>query len=172
MRIRLKRGELAIIALTLMFACFIGGYFAGRRSAVNIVPVQSASNGNQPYRPGEASSTESSANSSNSAQNPGSSASDDGAAQNTITPAGTGSSASGDSSEPAGALRDNDGKIDINSASRSELMDLSGIGQVLAERIIDYRTQNGPFAIIDDLMKVSGIGEKRFAAIKDRITVG
>jgi len=51
-------------------------------------------------------------------------------------------------------------------------MDLSGIGQVLAQRIIDYRTTNGPFSQIEDLMKVSGIGAKRFEAIRERITVG
>jgi len=71
-----------------------------------------------------------------------------------------------------GAPKDSDGRININTASQSELMDLTGIGKVTAERIIDYRSKNGPFAKIDDLMKVSGIGQKKYDAIKDKITVG
>ena len=75
------------------------------------------------------------------------------------------------SSQP-GAPKGGDGRIDINSASRSELMDLPGIGNVLSGRIVDYRTQNGAFSKIEDIRNVSGIGEKRYEAIKDMITVG
>jgi competence protein ComEA len=51
-------------------------------------------------------------------------------------------------------------------------MDLPGIGPVLAERIFEYRRQNGPFSSIEDIRRVSGIGEKRYEAIQDKITVG
>ncbi|HPP43135.1 MAG TPA: helix-hairpin-helix domain-containing protein [Caldisericia bacterium] len=62
--------------------------------------------------------------------------------------------------------------ININTASQKELEELSGIGPVLAQRIIDYREKNGYFSTIEDIKKVSGIGDKRFEAIKDSITVG
>jgi|YelNatPaOPRAMG01_1025707.scaffolds.fasta_scaffold00849_7 competence protein ComEA len=62
--------------------------------------------------------------------------------------------------------------ININSASQKELEELPGIGPTLAQRIIDYREKNGYFQTIEDIKKVSGIGDKKFEAIKDLITVG
>lgn len=64
------------------------------------------------------------------------------------------------------------GKININTATAAELQNLPRIGPKVAQRIVDFRTQNGPFKKIEDLMKVRGIGEKVFEQIKDRITVG
>lgn len=61
--------------------------------------------------------------------------------------------------------------VNINTANASELQTLSGVGPSMAQSIIDERTQNGPFTSIDDLMRVSGIGEKKFAKIKDCICV-
>jgi comEA protein len=61
-------------------------------------------------------------------------------------------------------------KININTASSEELMDLPEIGEVLAGRIIDYRKANGAFKKAEDIMKVGGIGEKTFEKIKDLIT--
>lgn len=64
------------------------------------------------------------------------------------------------------------GKININRASADELdKHLSGIGPTLAQRIVEYREKNGPFRKIEDLRNVSGIGDKRFAEIKDQIDV-
>ncbi len=63
-------------------------------------------------------------------------------------------------------------KININTASVTELQKLPRIGPKVAERIVDYRTQNGPFKKVEDIMKVRGIGEKVFDQIKDLITVG
>ena len=63
------------------------------------------------------------------------------------------------------------GVVNINTASSAELQTLSGIGPSMAQSIIDERTKNGAFASVDDLMRVSGIGEKKLAKIKDCICV-
>ena len=62
------------------------------------------------------------------------------------------------------------GQIDINTCTKEELMSLPGIGEVLAQRVIEYREQN-PFKTIEDIKNVSGIGDKKFESIKDLITV-
>jgi len=62
-------------------------------------------------------------------------------------------------------------KIDINRAETWLLEALPGIGEVIAQRIAGYRSENGPFKRIEDLLKVSGIGEGTFEQIKDYITV-
>ena len=63
---------------------------------------------------------------------------------------------------------DNKGKININNCSKEALMSLPGIGEITAEKIINYRNEN-KFAIIEDIKNVSGIGDKKFDAIKDLI---
>ena len=62
-------------------------------------------------------------------------------------------------------------KININTASKSELTSLTGIGDAKAEDIIEFRTKNGDFKNIDEIKNVSGIGEALFEKIKDNITV-
>ena len=62
-------------------------------------------------------------------------------------------------------------KVNINTASASELTTLDGIGESTAAKIIAYRQANGFFASIEDIKKVSGIGDRKYEAIKDRITV-
>ena len=61
--------------------------------------------------------------------------------------------------------------VNINNANLAALQTLSGIGPVKAQAIIDYREQNGPFAKIDDIKKVSGIGPATFDKIKELISV-
>lgn len=62
------------------------------------------------------------------------------------------------------------GKVNINTCTKDELLSLPGIGEVLADRIIDYREQT-PFKNIEDIMNVSGIGEKKFESIKEMIII-
>ena len=64
-----------------------------------------------------------------------------------------------------------DSKININTASQEELEKISGIGPALAQRIIEYRKENGKFKNIDELKNVSGIGDKKFESIKSQITI-
>lgn len=64
-----------------------------------------------------------------------------------------------------------DKKININSASQEELATLTGIGPAKAKAIIGYREEHGLFKSIEEIMKVSGIGDKSFEKLKDEITV-
>lgn len=64
------------------------------------------------------------------------------------------------------------GLINLNTATQAELETLPRIGPAIAQRIIDYRTANGPFTSIEQIMNVKGIGPATFAQIKDFITVG
>ncbi len=63
-------------------------------------------------------------------------------------------------------------KININTATQAELESLPRIGPATAQRIIEYRTANGPFGRIEDIMNVRGIGPATFEQLKDLITVG
>jgi competence protein ComEA len=63
------------------------------------------------------------------------------------------------------------GPININRATLAQFDSLDGIGPVIAKRIIEYRKVNGPFATVEDLQKVSGIGVAKFANIKSKVRV-
>jgi len=77
------------------------------------------------------------------------------------------SAAPGSSPAPGGAPA----KINVNTADATALEALPGVGEVLAQRIIDYRTQNGPFTSVDQLEDVSGIGPSILEEIRDLVTV-
>jgi comEA protein len=72
----------------------------------------------------------------------------------------------------ATASSENTAKVNINTATIEELQTLPDIGPLLAQRIIDYRQQHGPFTKPADLSKVEGIGIKTLEAILDHITTG
>ena len=63
------------------------------------------------------------------------------------------------------------GVINVNRATKAEFDSLTGIGPVLASRIINYRSANGPFLALDDLLKVSGIGSKTLERIRPRLSL-
>ena len=71
-----------------------------------------------------------------------------------------------------GIMADESNKIDLNKASVEDLMQIKGIGQKYAERIVEYREKNGGFKKIEDIMEVKGIGQKKYESIKDFIKVG
>ncbi|HEX6384456.1 MAG TPA: helix-hairpin-helix domain-containing protein [Anaerolineae bacterium] len=73
---------------------------------------------------------------------------------------------------PLAAAGSADGLVNINTATLEQLDTLPGVGPAIAQRIIDHRDANGPFATIEAVMDVSGIGEGRFEQMKDLITVG
>ncbi|MEZ4688734.1 MAG: helix-hairpin-helix domain-containing protein [Ignavibacteria bacterium] len=80
-------------------------------------------------------------------------------------------SISGDSvkSEIGSNETSSDGLLNINTATRSELIDLPGVGESTADKIISYRDRNKKFNKAEDIMKVSGIGKKKFDKLKSHI---
>lgn len=71
---------------------------------------------------------------------------------------------------PETAESQND-KVNLNTAGREELMSLPGIGEAYAERILEYRKTHGKFKTTKEITKVSGIGDKLYKKIKERLTV-
>lgn len=71
----------------------------------------------------------------------------------------------------ASAVATDDGLVHLNTAGIAELEQLPGVGRVLAERIISYREANGPFTVIEDLLDVPGIGEKKLEGLRDGAVV-
>jgi len=62
-------------------------------------------------------------------------------------------------------------KINVNTATQSQLEEINGIGPSTASAIIEYREQNGNFKNVDDLVNVKGIGDKKAAKLADQVTV-
>jgi competence protein ComEA len=62
--------------------------------------------------------------------------------------------------------------VDVNRATVEELVAVPGIGEALARRIVEFRSKNGPFERVDDLLKVRGIGEKSLEKLRPHLRVG
>lgn len=73
--------------------------------------------------------------------------------------------------ESSSGQKDQDKKVDLNTAGLEELMTLNGVGESRAKAIMEYRAEKGPFTKIEDIMQISGIKEGIFSKIKDQITV-
>jgi len=71
---------------------------------------------------------------------------------------------------PAAAARES--VVDLNKATVAELAGIPGIGEKMAQRIVNYRAKNGAFSKVEELMNVSGIGEKKLGRLRSFITVG
>lgn len=86
-----------------------------------------------------------------------------------VTQAQTAGAASGSGGSGASAAS---GKVNINTADAATLQTLDGIGEATARKIVQDREANGPFNTVEDLKRVSGIGDKKFEALRDSICVG
>ncbi|MDA1094036.1 MAG: helix-hairpin-helix domain-containing protein [Acidobacteria bacterium] len=73
---------------------------------------------------------------------------------------------------PAPAQATTQSLIDVNTATAEQLQTLPGVGPRTAERIIEYRRDNGGFKKVEDLMNVRGIGERSFLQLRPLVTVG
>ena len=145
----MKKQKIPILVLTTcIFAAFVFGFFAGRNLNRTPVQIRTISPVRETTEPPAGEST----SPSGAAQ-----ASSESTAETT-----PGNSESAGSPFP----------ININTAASPQLENLPGIGPVIAQRIVDYRNANGPFSSPGQLINVSGIGEKRLAAIWDYITIG
>jgi competence protein ComEA len=65
-----------------------------------------------------------------------------------------------------------EGKIDLNVATAQQLEQLPGIGKEIAQRIVTYRQDMGPFKSVDDLTKVKGIGQAKLTKVKELLSIG
>lgn len=142
MDMKLSRAEQLLIAVAAAFVIFAAGYFAGRSTSGSAVSLSSGAVTTLPEAGAVDAAPELEAE----------------------TPAQTRLPQSGEVDAPE--------RVNINTATAEELQTLSGIGPVIAQRILDYRTENGAFQSVGELTKVSGIGEKLLEKIYDYITVG
>lgn len=186
-----RKAEIAAAALAVMFICFTIGYFAGRRSAPSQVSLLAGTVvvtppvAQPPDRNGYAAALESAPAAKTSetpktviSQAP---ATPDAAsvatpavetpAVESVTPTPEQPAAPAVITAAPESHYTENKLLRINLATQKELETLPGIGEVLASRIIEYRQQNGPFTKLSTLKLVKGIGDGRYSAIKDLITV-
>lgn len=96
-----------------------------------------------------------------------------GGASSYASAAGSSRAPAASGGESRAAAQSAGGKININTASARQLSDgLPGIGDTIAQRIVEYRAQHGLFGSVDELKNVDGIGDKKMAQIRQSATVG
>jgi competence protein ComEA len=166
----LKKAELAVIGITLLILCFTAGYFTGRNSCTRVIsfdqlPVSPAASTAAEFSKIAPSSAAASASGAHTASSAASASAPESPSPSPSFSPSDGVPATADVPAPSD-------KLNINAATFSEFVALPGIGDVLAQRIIDYRQQSGGFTSIEQLKNVNGIGDKKFEAIKNMITVG
>ena len=98
-------------------------------------------------------------------------AADETAAPEAATTDGASAASAAETQEPALQEPTQEKPLNLNTATQAQLELLPGIGPALAQAILDYRAEFGPFTAPDQLMEVPGIGEKRFAAVEQLIDV-
>jgi competence protein ComEA len=94
-----------------------------------------------------------------------------GGAGGSASAGGSGATASGAAGATNGSGASQSAPVSLNTATLEQLDSLQGVGPVTAQKIIDYRTANGGFKSVEELKNVPGIGEVRFAALKDYVTL-
>ena len=155
-----KRAETIVIVLALLLAAFAGGYFTGRNMVSGTGPAV--------YTQLPAATEETSAEQESDATPDSAQLTDKDSAAMPLT----GQTASEQTDIEESNAEANEGKINLNTADVEALMTLPGIGEVLAGRIIEFREEYGPFASVEELLLVSGIGEKKLEGIMDLVYVG
>jgi competence protein ComEA len=153
---QLHKAEIIILALTLICLVFTAGFFTGKSVSGGVVTVERLIETATPIPEGSGSSASSMP----------------AAVPETSVPETPGVTAETAATPATAAITAVTEKININTASLAELDSLPGIGPVIAGNIIEYRETHGAFTTIDELMDVDGIGQAKFAALKDSITVG
>ena len=98
-------------------------------------------------------------------------AADETAAAEAATTDGAPAASAAETQEPALQEPTQENPLNLNTATQAQLELLPGIGPALAQAILDYRAEFGPFTAPEQLMEVPGIGEKRFAAVEQLIKV-
>ena len=156
--------EYLIAALALLFLSFTIGYFTGRNSRApasdGTILIEAAAPKTEPA--GEAPTSAAAETAAPATAEEKGEAAESAPAEETD---GTAESA------PAEPVQEVTFPLNLNTATAEELQMLPGIGEVLAQRIVSYRNDCGAFQTCEDLMLVSGIGEKRYEAVKSMITV-